>query len=650
MAKLYDLLPDELKSGLTKAEELLLQGLPTGQGLSCRTGKPQEDDPVNASKWGEGRTIRGEFLKWLCTNQEITSYIHQRGIGIVGMRIIGGLNLIGEVVTCRLTFVLCAFPDGVDMEHADTPLFMFQQCRISSLTANYLRARERVKLDNSYINGETGFMNADIDGTLECNRTTFNNPGKIAFAGDGIKISGHAYLSGMTVNGEFRLPDSHVGGILTCDNAKFINENEMAFFGDGIVVDSRFSFQKTVFKGMVRLIGAKCGGNLEFNDAKLSEPGGIALAADMINVTNSIVFSGEFHAKGEVRILAATVGGQLQCEGGFFENPDGVALHADFLHIKHDVFLTAIRRGEKVERVFSAIGEIRFVDTIIGGSFVCQNASLHNPVGTAMRLDSSNIAGSLRLKDITRLEGILNLENTRVKLLNDDSGSWPTKGKLIINAFEYENFAGDGIHLDAKERLRWLGLRKPGAFSLQPFEQLAKTFRRMGFEDSAEEALIAKYDALRKSGILSAPSRIFYAAWGSVLSYGFRIRRVLWGFLIMFILGSAAFWIAGIMDIMQPSKERVYMDYGFVHSNVIPDEYPKFEPLIYSLDALVPLVDLHQENYWLPDITKPGPELILGWSIGWIIRGYLWFHIIVGWVLSSMLVAYFAGFIRRQRE
>jgi len=66
---------------------------------------------------------------------------------------------------------------------------------------------------------------------------------------------------------------------------------------------------------------------------------------------------------------------------------------------------------------------------------------------------------------------------------------------------------------------------------------------------------------------------------------------------------------------------------------------PLFNPFIYSLEVFVPLVDLHQERYFLPSGAAPG---------GAWFRGYFWLHIILGWVSSTLLVAALTGLVRRQ--
>ena len=58
---------------------------------------------------------------------------------------------------------------------------------------------------------------------------------------------------------------------------------------------------------------------------------------------------------------------------------------------------------------------------------------------------------------------------------------------------------------------------------------------------------------------------------------------------------------------------------------------PDFNALIYSLDALAPLIDLHQVKYRLP--------------IRWGLRAYLWIHIICGWLLTTLLVVGLSGLV-----
>ncbi len=108
--------------------------------------------------------------------------------------------------------------------------------------------------------------------------------------------------------------------------------------------------------------------------------------------------------------------------------------------------------------------------------------------------------------------------------------------------------------------------------------------------------------------------------------------------------------------VMHPSKESVYLHDCYtgqmssckgwskfdrrwskdpIH---LPADYPEFNSFVYAVDTILPTVDLHQENYWLPSGDKR-------W--GWFFRLYLWLYIIAVWVLTSVAVAGLTPLIRK---
>ena len=58
----------------------------------------------------------------------------------------------------------------------------------------------------------------------------------------------------------------------------------------------------------------------------------------------------------------------------------------------------------------------------------------------------------------------------------------------------------------------------------------------------------------------------------------------------------------------------------------------RFNALVYSLDVLLPLLNLRQEETWHP---RAG-----------VLRGYLWCHKVGGWALTTMFVIGFTGLVR----
>jgi hypothetical protein len=65
--------------------------------------------------------------------------------------------------------------------------------------------------------------------------------------------------------------------------------------------------------------------------------------------------------------------------------------------------------------------------------------------------------------------------------------------------------------------------------------------------------------------------------------------------------------------------------------------YPEFNPWMYSLDVLLPVMEIGQKQYWRPDPAKPNGALTLN---------YYYFLSVIGWVLSLLAVAGFSGLVK----
>jgi hypothetical protein len=62
-------------------------------------------------------------------------------------------------------------------------------------------------------------------------------------------------------------------------------------------------------------------------------------------------------------------------------------------------------------------------------------------------------------------------------------------------------------------------------------------------------------------------------------------------------------------------------------------------PPIYVLDTLLPIVDLHQENNWVPAGPRP-------WGV--LYERVTWLLIALGWILTTAVVAGIGSLWRRE--
>ena len=330
-----------------------------------------------------------------------------------------------------------------------------------------------------------------------------------------------------------------------------------------------------------------------------------ALNADGLKVEGDVFLTGGFKAEGEVRLLGATIGGNLECDGGTFTNPEGRARSADGLKVEGSVFL---RDGFKAE------GEVDFRNGAIVGYFVYRDA-----VGSE--------------------KAILDLRSTRVGTLWDDEASWPRRGNLFLKGLEYREI-GPEAPQDAKRRLDWLH-RQP-VFEPQPYRHLAGVLRASGQRHEATKILVAAENDHRRLGSLSRWRRIVNWFYGATLDHGYRPQKAFMRFAPVFlIVGTVLFWLGNDAALFSP---RVNSSQSTVV--VVGDQYPRFDPIVYSIDAFVPVINLHQETYWLPDANADTRH---GYAVHWgdLLRWYHWVHISLGWLLSFLLVAGLSGLVRK---
>ncbi|UJB72970.1 hypothetical protein HRE53_30015 (plasmid) [Acaryochloris sp. 'Moss Beach'] len=424
------------------------------------------------------------------------------------------------------------------------------------------------------------------------------------------------------------LNEAHISGNLGCDNGKFFNPNGCALSIEQ--ADIRSVFLRTGFQlsGQVRLIGTTIRGSLDCHEGQFicieENPAKYAILAQNADIKGSIFLNQDFLVKGGISLNGATVGGNLACREGTFVNPNGSAICAQQIFVKGSVLL---------HNGFLAIGKIDFNHAIIGNSLEIQ--AVKNP-------------------NIMTLSFLF----AKVRTLADRVDSWPIQDRLFLDGFVYEKIHTESP-LDSQSRLQWLELQPSNVFSPQPYEQLAKVLKESGHEQSATEVLIRKQDNLRIYGRLSCWGWVWNCILGHTVAHGYRPHQVLvfaLGFVfvgtIMFSLGSPN-WSAS--DLMSPSQVRPFTSPQPYESTIseqkeVSNNYPAFNPLIYSIDTFVPIIDFHQQKYWLPNANKEIELQRNSFKIkisGSSLRWYLWFHITFGWIFTSLWVAGFTGLVRR---
>ena len=229
---------------------------------------------------------------------------------------------------------------------------------------------------------------------------------------------------------------------------------------------------------------------------------------------------------------------------------------------------------------------------------------------------------------------------------------------IYLDGFTYDRMRGSGDNNTAT-RKRWLD-RQPSRhlglhFRPQPFEQLIKVYREMGHERHAREIAKFKEQRRRRASFIK-----LWHGWGSRPRYFAPLSWIAWPFAIarravsrsiisvLYALewlivgfGTAygygyfrlsafliALWLAGgfiyasasNQGAFAPSNPTIYLNAelrekcakNWTDCKSAPPELPGFSPLTYSLDVMLPVLDLGQKRDWQPiGRTDPPAKIVL---------------------------------------
>jgi hypothetical protein len=626
---------------LTEAEKLLLENVSSGREADCSMLDDKGDDPKDAGQWTEKRQMRAQLLAWLCTNEQARKHIHPRGIQVYGADVTGKLDLSFVNVPFQLMLRHCRVREPINLSRAEISELDLQGSLVQGITADSLVVKNHVFLRNGFAaQGEVRLLGAQIGGALDCNSGTFTNEGGDALIADGINVNGGVYLqNGFAARGEVRLLGAQIGGGLECDGGTFANEGGDALSADRINV-----------KGSVFLRSSK---NAEGKDTP-------------------------FSATGAVRIPGAHIDGQLDCSDAHFSNPKGEALRALRAVVKSAVFL---RDG------FSADGRVYLEGMEIGGELDCRNGNFQN--ATIDLTDAT--AGALKDSGMNTIDARSPADYAPTIWPPGDADGGKEKHYLFLDGFVYGRIASEGgIVVD--KRLQWLERQPKSPFRMQPYLQLAKVLQEAG--DTAGAVRVKeRMQQLRfqqEPGLLAPVESLILR---STIGYGYDPLRALYWELGLGLVGWIIYRRSYLAGSVTPTDKDACTEFK-KPGGTVPTYYPRFSPLVYSVENSLPLVKLGQGDKWQPDperqiatresrpATEFGYRATWGWMPGRLREGwraigeklaasweraparlrdlvakttsprfvmwFLWFQILLGWLLATLFVAGVSGVVHKE--
>jgi hypothetical protein len=131
------------------------------------------------------------------------------------------------------------------------------------------------------------------------------------------------------------------------------------------------------------------------------------------------------------------------------------------------------------------------------------------------------------------------------------------------------------------------------------------------------------------------PQRWWTSLWSWILratiGYGYNTWNAIVFSTILLLFGSSYFTYAN-------SRNNPRWIISTEDSEEKSETYKPFSGIIYSLETLLPFVELYQAKHWVPNAQSPG---------GRILRRYLWVHTLLGWFFASMILAALSGVVQK---
>ena len=430
----------------------------------------------------------------------------------------------------------------------------------------------------------------------------------------GGQVTPYVELRGCRFDQEVRLPEARFTTVRLVDCA--VPRLEAA----RVHTEGDLHLPRCRFQNGVRLTDAHIGTDLLLNQAiAYRDRSGRSIAADGMTVGQDLQAE-MLESHGEMSLRGAQVGVSLSLRGAKLTNPySRFALNAPQMTVERTLYLTPAgvgspllsgttpARGTRIQR-FECRGGVRLDDGRFGDAVDLERARFVFTDDQELSLRRAQTP-ELRFLGDRPERGKVVLSGARITTLVDRASSWPEAGNLHMGGFTYENLVPQGPFPLAR-RLDWVAAAT-AEYAPEPYERLAAVLRAAGEDEDAREVLLAKQRRRRET--LPPAAKIWGFAQDWTVAYGYRPgRAAVW---------MAVLWAAGTL--------------AFAHADHPPVNaggHPAWNPALFTLDLLLPVIDLGQAGQW---------QLRGGWQ--WLGAAM----VLLGWVLATTVAAGATRMLRR---
>lgn len=581
-------------------------------------------------------SIRGGLIAWLCG--EGSGLVTPFGVRVDGVNIRGDIDLEHKRVSFPLELTGCTVNGAINLKKAKIGSLVLSGSKCSEVMGTRLHATGSVLLSEGFeCAGPIFLPSCVVEGDLNLMRSTLGDrtgdPSQPALTLDRASIAGVVFLRGSSVYGAMHVRGTSMAALL-CESSAWTAPGELVpnakptlTFTD-IRVDGPVDFSGARIDQTLVLDGAIVAGDVMFVDSVLK---GVkeAVSAEGISVGGSLRLDG-MKADGAVLLDRTKIAESLVLNGARLFGK-GSSLLGHYLEA-HSVEINGVAP-------FIADGQLDLSSATINSDMICVAAETSNLVLQRAVVKRTLHLGGVRLQSV-------DLRGASVGSLDlEESAKGIEESRYRLNGLTYAQmkFRSD---IATSDMARWLSGPSGEPYWPQPYEQLSVALIKSGNRSDAKQILISKNRARRQ--------KLELGVWRTLLSYllefsigfGYATHRALIMLCILLLLGTVLARIAWRERWLWPCQ-TVNLDVkAYVQDAIVPTGYPKFQALAYSFDTLVPLVNLRQQDFWVPSAPTELPVHSRK-SRARLYSAYVSFHAIAGWTLSTLLAVGVTGLADR---
>lgn len=566
----------------------------------------------------------------------LAANVEVRGqLRLPGLRTGGNVNLSGALLNC---------PEGYALDGNGLQVGGNLQC-VATSTRRFT-AIGRLSLPSARIESDFSLRGAllrpaDEDYHDGGNQRFFDQ--RATLIADRMQVSGNVDLDrNLTSTGTLRMVNARIGGSLRLSGAT-IDMSEgaepfeeqtgktgpgpyrhRALHLDGTEIDGGIDARDTRIAGQVRLVDVTTRGSVVLDGSILSNRGGDVVEGRRFTTGGNLDARG-LTVFGSVLLPEASIGANFDLRASRLVSPGRYRRDQSQ---KPSVDLRVAQIGRDLVcaggdgQSFSAHGEIRIRRAEIGRQTNFQGAELGSRLNVTAINGFGLITQELRVDVAAPPRGHVNLQHARCANLADNDKFWDATGHISLHDFRYDALA-EPIELDddaqVKHRLKLLRNAMGDNYRPGPYDQFATMLRANGNEEHASTVLIDKqrwrYAALADGyRLLGLPLLLWSCLQRWMVGYGYRPMRALLWLLALLILGSVWFSLQAV-----PTEANA-------------DDHLVWNPVLFTIDQLVPIVDFGHKNRWHFEGASQ-----------WITAGL----VASGWVLATTVAAGITRMLRR---